>query len=158
MSTLNELEEQRELQKYDPSFDPDDMPERYIWLIPSSMTKALAHIAAQKKDRGRDLTPIEQVESALHDFCIGRPLSYGKHARNLEPQPNGVWELKTTDVRIFGWFAARSHFIAVCMEMKKFLKSKNLYDPFLGQVRCARDKLELDDPKFLQGAKITDVT
>ena len=56
-------------------------------------------------------TPLEQVDFLFHEFISGADLSYYKRSHFMEPSSGGVWELKTPDVRLFGWFVCRNVFI-----------------------------------------------
>ncbi len=109
------------------------------------------------KDRGRNLTPLGQVDALFHDYVIGRPMVYDHARRRLDPQNNNIWELKTEDVRVFGWFARRSHFIAVTAAMRKDLVPASRYTPFITDVAAFRQNLPLDPPKTTTGVSHNDV-
>ena len=82
-------------------------------------------------------------------------MEYGQDCKKLHPLMNSVWELRTSDVRIFGWFPRRSTFVAVGGAMKRDLKGdaerKDPYQPFINEVVTFRAKLMLDNPKSLTG-------
>ncbi|AUN33298.1 hypothetical protein [Niveispirillum cyanobacteriorum] len=107
-------------------------------------------------DRGA-LPPIEQVTQRFHDFVTGRPLVYNQGAKNLDPMVDGVWELKTHDVRIFGWFAAPSCFVAVNGALRSALVSHARFTPFIEEVTQLRNNLPLDEPKFIPGGVLRNV-
>lgn len=97
------------------------------------------------------------MEQAFYHYAIGRPLFYGRDRRKLDPLMRHVWELKTPDVRIFGWLPKPRHFIAVCGEMRRNLKPAAKYQPHIERVVQFRDALELDHPKFLQGIQANEI-
>ena len=63
----------------------------------------------------------------------------------------GVWELKTADVRIFGWFAVKDCFIGTDGDLKRNIIDRNLYRPYAEQAARFRSLLDLDEPKFVTG-------
>ena len=106
---------------------------------------------------GRDRSPLEQAEQILYDFAIGRPLAYGSSYHPLDPQASYVWELKTPDIRLFGWFPKRRHLVIVCWELKDNLKKHSEYAPYVKRVTAFRDALDLDEPKAVTGVSRNDV-
>ena len=63
----------------------------------------------------------------------------------------GIWELKTSDLRIFGWFHAKDCFIGYRAEHADFVKKHNLYYGLASEAARFRDQLDLDEPKFIPG-------
>jgi len=74
---------------------------------------------------------------------------------DMLPKEHAVWELKTADLRIFGWLCQPREFIAVCGGFKddyeEPTKTKN-YGDDRDRVIAARNALALDEPKFVTGA------
>jgi hypothetical protein len=70
---------------------------------------------------------------------------------------DGVWELKTADVRIFGWFPGRDQYIAVRVDQAWRVKESNLYAGYKGEVVRYRDALPLAGDKFVKGVDPNDV-
>src|SRR4051812_1731001 len=57
-------------------------------------------------------TPAEQLFLRLRQWLSGAPINKGPMFRELKyPQNNDVWELKTTDLRMFGWMYRPRKFI-----------------------------------------------
>ena len=50
-----------------------------------------------------DLTPSEQLDNLLHRWISGQPMRYDRAFKDLMPPEDEVWEMKTADLRIFGW-------------------------------------------------------
>jgi hypothetical protein len=98
-----------------------------------------------------ELTCEEQVSELLESFCAGEPLDSSTQFHALRPYENGVWELKTGDVRIFGWFPKKDHFVGVVAHDAYRVKLHDLYHGFVGEVVRYRDSLNLDAPKFVPG-------
>ena len=73
---------------------------------------------------------------------------------DMEPGTDGVWELKTADLRLFGWMYQPREFISVCGgyadDYKEPTKTKDYADD-RRTVIAARDVIPLDGPKFVTG-------
>jgi hypothetical protein len=110
MATLEYLLATSHLIKHEPDLDHDELPERIICFAPSFTAWLNETLATIGRRQRRQLTPYEQVEQILYEFVIGRPMAYSVDYRKLDPPILAhVWELKTPDVRLFGWFARRGH-------------------------------------------------
>ncbi len=96
-------------------------------------------------------SPAEQLDECWLRFCLGEELSYGAHFKPLLYAGRGVWELKTIDLRIFGWFPQRDFFVAVVAEQKRLLIANRSYGTFIREVVAYRDWLPLDGDKFIDG-------
>ena len=59
--------------------------------------------------------------------------------------------LKTPDVRLFGWFKERGVFIIANINSAAFIKEKQLYQGYWNDTRDRRKRLDLDEPKFIDG-------
>lgn len=99
-------------------------------------------------------TPAEQLINRLIQWITGEPMVHDRMFKDMEPQRDGVWELKTADLRIFGWMYKPKKFIAVCGgytdDYKEPTKIKNYADDKRA-VMTARNALPLDGEKFVMG-------
>ncbi len=84
-------------------------------------------------------------------------MAYGQEFRRLHPGEHGIWEMRTPDIRIFGWFPHMDCFVAVFGDDASHIKDHDLYAGYRDQVVRMRDALDLDEPKYLDGAEIEDV-
>jgi hypothetical protein len=77
---------------------------------------------------------------------------------NLKPTARGVWEMKTADLRVFGWLWRPKVFIAAFAGLADDYKSqdgnspKESYAEARDRVVWIRDRLDLDPPPFVTGA------
>ena len=157
MATLEQLEAGGHLHRYDAALESWEMPDRYVTHTTDWDTwfeQQLKQVAAK---RGRNLSPYEQVEQILYDFVTGRPMAYGVDYKKLEPIGQNVWELKTPDVRVFGWLVRKRHFVAVCGDLKDNLTTMKAYRPHVKTVFEFRNTLDLDPPKAVLGVVANDV-
>ena len=103
-------------------------------------------------------SPAEQLDDLMQVFCSGEPLTVGWQFKSLVHLADGVWELKTADLRIFGWFHQKDCFIAVIADTADRTKQYKLYAPYARvEVVGFRDALDLDPPKFVPGDNPHDV-
>jgi hypothetical protein len=114
---------------------------------------------AQLFDWGK-LKPAQQIASKLDAFVSGDHLaSLGMRDnlpvfRKLQPKrPEGpnIWELRTWDVRLFGWFPGpRNTFVGVVAALKKDLllgdgsENPNAYRERIDEVAAWRTEYDLD--------------
>jgi hypothetical protein len=98
------------------------------------------------------LTPVEQVVALTDLFCRGERLAFGFQFKPLTHIADGVWELKTEDIRIFGWFSRKDCFIGVVADDATRIKDHKLYHGYANvTTKRFRDALDLDHPKFVPG-------
>jgi hypothetical protein len=101
---------------------------------------------------GVQLSPQEQVFSFVELFCAGERLAYGHQFKPLTHITDGIWEFKTTDIRVFGWFKQKDCFIGAVADDATRIKNHNLYVGYANvTTKQFRDRLDLDGPKFVSG-------
>lgn len=93
----------------------------------------------------------------LAEFAIGRPMAYSIDYRKLNPLGHHIWELKSVDVRLIGWFVRRATFVTVCGRLKREIKQAKCYTPCILNTAWFRGNLDLDEPKAITGVSHSDV-
>ena len=151
MATLDYLVANGNLKKHQSFLERDVFPDRHVYIASEAKIWMAVTSGLLIRERGRTLFHHEQVEQIPHEFIIGRPLAYDLQRKKLDPVIQHVRELKTPDVRLFGWFARKKHFVLVCGEMKRNLRQKRLYDPYINKVVVFRQNLDLDEPRAVMG-------
>ena len=96
-------------------------------------------------------SPAEQLDALLEIYASGETLVFGHQFKPLQHKRDGIWELKTADLRIFGWFPMKDVFVGAVGDTAGRIKEHKLYGGYLEQTGADRDKLDLDPPKFLPG-------
>lgn len=100
---------------------------------------------------GAEITPNEQVDALFFDFISGERLEEDRRFKALSRTPDlFVWELKTIDVRIFGWFVSMDHFVCCYGDMKDEILRKDSVGTYMARVEYVRNQLDLDEPKRLE--------
>lgn len=82
-----------------------------------------------------------QLETEFLGFCSGEPLSDLMDIKCLDPHDYGVWELKTANLRIFGWFPEKNYFIVHHVELKGNLTKYANYTAHINAVVKFRESL-----------------
>lgn len=157
MSTLAQLADLGTLKRYEPMMERGEFPDRNVFFAREAHNWSERTLISAPRDRSRNLSPFEQVDQLLHDFVIGRPMIYDQHRKMLDPFRLSVWELKTEDVRLIGWFPQKKNFVIVCGQMKKDLRQFSLYAPCICHTVWFRARLDLDEPKCVEGVRPSDV-
>lgn len=106
---------------------------------------------------GAAKSPSAQMDTLLRKWNSGKPMAYSRAFSTLRPTRHGVWEMKTADLRIFGWLYRPKVFIATFAGFADDYKSQNgqppkhSYDDARDRVVWVRDRIGLDPPPFVTG-------
>jgi hypothetical protein len=157
MATIEQLAQQNVLRKHEADLEHWEMPDRCIYLTEVFECWFDAVLKPHPKFRDRNVSPWDQVEQLFYEFVSGKPMAYDVHLKKLEPLTQFIWEFKMPDVRVFGWFAKKGHFVATFGEFKNNLATRKLYKPFIDHAIWIRDQLPLDPPKHIVQTRMIDV-
>jgi hypothetical protein len=158
MATFTKLVDDEVIVPIDVALDGESMPWRQLYGYPAG------HLAnhlipwlrdtlpAMRSQVGAEESPEEQVYGLLDLYVTGEPLILGDMYKPLNPHPNGVWELRTIDVRIFGWFHRQDCFIGVFANDSTPVHRHRLHTGYANEIVRLRNSLDLDEPKFIPGA------
>lgn len=158
MATLAELVADGSLVKLDPGLEQDELEFRVILMLPRAQEWIENVLPTLSSTWNIEVSPTEQLVGLVADFASGLELTPGEKFHPIRPTDRNVWELKTADLRIFGWFAKKDCFVCVSIENADRLKQMpGLYGGYRDEVVRYRDLLALDEPKCVQGVNIHDV-
>jgi hypothetical protein len=102
-------------------------------------------------------TPREQMNTLLRKWNSGKPMQHGRMFQTMRPTDKHVWEMKTADIRVFGWMYRPKKFIAVFGGLADDFKPQNgnppkeSYDEARDRVLWNRSRLNLDPPLYVTG-------
>lgn len=151
MSTILHLVDAEQLVKLDPLLSWREQEERLIYALPNVINWLRDQLPQEISGWQIERSPIEQLDSFLEDYCSGRELVYGRQFHPFVHASDGVWVLKTPDLRLFGWFPHKDCFICSFGNTAHKVKQSNLYNGYVSQTAYVRDSLDLDEPKFISG-------
>jgi hypothetical protein len=155
MVTFAKLVEQRAIIRVKLRLGRNQFDERELYAYPDCLMWMKAEVPNMVTGRVRSsFTPAEQLITRLLQWITGKPMVYGRMFQDLLPRSDEVWELKTADLRIFGWMYRPRKFVAVrggyADDYKEPTKIKNYADD-RNAVLEARHALPLDGDKFVTG-------
>lgn len=151
MATILDLTRAKTLSKFLPELAPHQQEFRLLYAAPRFENWVLQKLPNLASNWNLELTPAEQLDDYLSNYALGRPLTFGRHFNPIRHVQDGVWELKTADLRVFGWFYRIDQFIALVGDETWRVKEYNLYSGYAGEVAQFRESLDLDGPKFIPG-------
>ncbi len=157
MATIVELATLGSLVKVDPALSIRELEMRCIYLLPKAHTWLLKVLPVTDSNWNIDESPAEQFDALVYEFCSGASLPVGKRFKALIHRGGGLWELKTADLRLFGWFAQKDCFVVSDCDAAQRIKQVGLYRGYCDQAEKRRNLLDLDEPKFITGDNPDDV-
>ncbi|NKM11479.1 hypothetical protein GFL85_10590 [Rhizobium laguerreae] len=158
MATLDELETRGDLTKVTVRLTFPDVTRRSLYVSPQVrdwIQKDLFELAAFEQS---NIAPRMQAFALFKMFISGEALSEGEMFRLMLPLESDIYELKSPDLRFFGWFYRPAVFIAVAADtMERVHTVAGLSSGYVKAVSLARDKMDLDPPKYIEGASVSHV-
>jgi hypothetical protein len=158
MLTIDDLLRQNAIRKIDVSLDAGEQPVRLLYGTPGFIDWLESLLqGAEPDERLGEATPAEQVDALFHAYLSGKPLVYIRQFRMIRAESNAVWELKTPDTRIFGWFLQKDCFVAVFGDWADRVKVHNLYRGYRVSIRRIRRELGVEGTLCVTGSSPNDV-
>lgn len=157
MATLIHLAEKGLVHKLDAALSWREQEERRIYVLQQAREWLEQKLPSAISGWQLEVSPLEQVDNFLAAYCSGKELMYERQFRPLRHLSAGVWELKTADVRLFGWFHTKDCFVCTAGDTAHRVKEHNLYAGYRNDAVRLRDELDLDEPKFIPGDDPNDV-
>lgn len=151
MATLVHLADQERLIIYRAPLRRDQLPDRMFYLLPTALKWMQEKLPGLNTWFENEVSPLEQVDLFLTKFCAGDTLTFERQFHSVHHVDDGIWELKTIDVRMFGWFHARDRFVCTNGGDATVIKSHGLVPGFRDEAVRLRTDLDLDEPKFVKG-------
>jgi hypothetical protein len=152
MATIDVLANRDAVIRISVGLEPADQILRNLYGSPSFiewLDNGLPALTSRK--RRRDLEPDEQIDTLFRTFITGGRLYHPENLACLIPQSHGIWEMRTPDVRIFGWFVVKDSFVAVSGGDATEIKKNKLYNSHIKDALRFRRTLDLTEPKFITG-------
>lgn len=158
MPTITDLIESGAIVKIDVELAPRDQPLRLLYGTPQFIAWLQQVLAgAQPLQRLGHASVAEQIDDLFYSFLSGQQLVFTRQFRVVRAEDNAVWELKTPDVRIFGWFMAKDCFVAVFGNWADTIKDHDLYRGYRIAIRRLRRELGIDATLCVKGVEPDDV-
>lgn len=158
MATLVELCESGVLDTIDP-LEPDELPWRILYATTDFLHWAATVLPVLPHNPLYDkLTPIEQVFAVFAEYVSGDDFLTDRRFKKLSWTPeHHVWQIKTEEVRIFGWVPKKNVFICCFGDSADRIKTEDSYGRYIAQTVYTRNNLQLDEPRFVESKSYEDV-
>lgn len=156
MATIANLCVSQDLIWLDALNGSSSLPQRYFYASPRLISWVEEELPAYDRDHDARLSPADQFVVLLEKFQRGTRLNHDADVKAISVAEEGIWEFRTTDLRILGWFGDHDRFIGVTAAMKKSIRQRG-YPSMKEEVLRFRDALPLDEPKHLQSTRGKDV-
>lgn len=146
MSTVATLAATQQLRSISVRLAANEQPWRTLYAT-TRLTGFLGEVMAENPPSRceADLTPKQQLNELFRDFICGEELVFDEQYHALWPGEQAVWELKTPDIRIFGWFAQKDCFIGVVSDFADRIKNIGLYAGYRDEVARFRRECGAED-------------
>jgi hypothetical protein len=153
MATTAQLVLEGVLHKVEDVLEPHEQEERLLYVMPRAkdwMDANLSDLAADGFYENAP-SPEQQVYDLFYSFLSGDPEISEWTPHPMRPQEHGIWELRTADLRFFGWFWRKSIFIISAVDQKSRCEEFRLYEGYRNQCSNDREALGLEPPPFVNG-------
>ncbi|WP_223177799.1 hypothetical protein [Sphingobium sp. KCTC 72723] len=141
------------IERYDPELEAHVLEARTIYMFKKVRDQIADRVQHAASDRQLETSPMEQLDAVFTDFCDGTELYTSEQFKCLNPKSKGVWEIKTPDVRMFGWFYLKDVFIATSVDTKHRILEHNLYTGYINEASDLRIKFFGDEAEYISGTE-----
>lgn len=146
MSALENLLADPEFVRLEASLGARDLPNRRLYGTRDFIRWLDERVHQQEPSpSGADTTPLEQIDDLFYRFITGRFLAHRREFRSVKVETHPVWEFKTVDIRIFGWFPAKDCFICVFGNFADRIKDHDLYRGYRLEIRRMRRVMGIEE-------------
>ena len=153
MATPAQLAMRDLLHKVEDVLDPQEQEERLLYAMPRAKEWMDAQLSELATDGFYENAPSpeQQADDLFYSFLSGDPKISEWVPHPMRPHEHGVWELRTADLRFFGWFWRKGIFIISAVDQKNRCEQLDLYAGYRNQCLYDREGLDLDPPPFVNG-------
>lgn len=144
LSTLRMFVRTGRLLQYELAEDDDRQPHRSLYVTPDLARWINGDLARHPLSK-RAVSPVEQIADFMDRF-VGEPVMHINDFQQIKPAGAHVYEMKTTDVRVYGWFPAARVFIAVEGALKAETTAAGTVTAIRKRVEAFRSGLALPSP------------
>ena len=144
--------------RIDVPLGPREMPRRLLYGSPGFVSWVEKRLTAEEKSPlSLEVSPSQQIDNLFYEFVSGRRLAFSRQFRFVRAEEHAVWELKTPDLRVFGWFLKKDCFVAVFGDWADRVKDHGLYRGYRLEIRRFRRELGVDESLCVRGLEPDDV-
>jgi hypothetical protein len=158
MLMIEDLLRQGAIRRIEINLGAGEQPVRLLYGTPGFIEWLEALLqGAEPRQRLGESTAAEQIDALFYAYLTGKSLVYMRQFRMIRVEENAVWEMKTPDVRVFGWFMKKDCFVAVFGDWANHVKDHNLYKGYRVSIRRIRRELGIEGTLCVTGSSPDDV-
>lgn len=159
MPTPSDAVAEGRLFKVDGGLEANEQEERLIYVMPRAATWLEENLENLDADGFYENapSPTQQADDLLYSFVSGGDFENDWSPHVMYPSDTGIWELRTADLRFFGWFWRKGVFIVSAVDQAARCKQKGLYAGYRNQSIVDRERFGFDEPSFINGEDLADV-
>lgn len=158
MATLDDLEISGILSRYKHSYPAITGRGRKMWFYSEAAKWLVKDFCAMEPFYADSLAPKKQAAVLLKNFVTGVEFEPRINFWHMRPHKDDIYELKTADLRIFGWFYRPRVFVAaLAATFEETHDVPGVHAKYRDDVIKMRDDLDLEPPKWVVGAEAKDV-
>lgn len=152
MATLEELAKKGVIYRQRIKLASNEFDDRLMYGTPE-FKSYLGSVLKEVPFYATNAPPRYQAQSLIKDFITGKPFRETRLFKRMRPNSNDVYELRSDDLRFFGWFPRMDVFVAVRGDTFTNLKNDlTLYELHRIATLDFRNAIDLDEPKYEPGA------
>lgn len=102
-------------------------------------------------------SPFDQFKLLMRKYLRGANLVHGTEFHIMTPEVQDIWEMKTIDIRLTGWFPSPNLFICTNLGNADIIKAYKIHDQIVEEAIWFRDNIDLTEPKYTPGANENEV-
>lgn len=153
MPTLEEAINTKLVTTMGGNLKPHQQPTRLLLAVPE-VTEWMKLVLPTAKSDGYvagATNPLQQLLSLFNQFVAGKDLD-DPLPHPMRPHHQGIYRVRTADVRLDGWFPRKGCFIIGAAELTSICKrTAGRDDEMRDTARAWREKLMIEDGNFLTG-------
>ncbi|MDF1599686.1 hypothetical protein PZ895_07840 [Mesorhizobium sp. YIM 152430] len=158
MATLDELAATGVLVRVRVRLKRTEFEDRRFYADPGFLGWLNTDVKAARSFYRDHIAPAQQALAILQSYNAGHAFIGSRMFQRMSPSSDDIWEMRTPDLRFFGWVPTRDCFIAVKGDLFENLKNdKSLYERHRIDAKLHRADTDLDEPKYQAGAKEADI-
>ncbi|MFB2549983.1 hypothetical protein [Ensifer soli] len=156
MATLEELAQDGVLRKLVPgNLARHEFVVRHVWFYVEVLRWIKEEVPTFTAFYPENMPPLKQAHKLFRDFVLGEEFVHETDFWKMRPYSEDVYELKTNDLRFFGWFVRPRVFVVARNDTFEMVHSQQgVHLKHLGEVVRMRREIDLDEPKYTPGAPI----
>ena len=159
MSTLDECRKQGLLMTISGNLRRHQRAERLLMATAGAMAVLAQDLKTMTSDNFHpgSQSPLEQTADIFNRFISGDPMGHPLPPHEMSPQGNGVFRLRTPDLRFDGWFPNTNFFVIAAIHTKQQCKAPGFNDAIYAQVLATRQAIGLNGGTFMTAGDYRDL-